>query len=313
VAKDKRINLNDFTPQSVEGSKYKNKLAGIPHHHQFVMMVWNKTLFQRAGLDPEKAPGTWDDLQAAARKLRDEKANVWGFRLYEVVGQPREQQFNWFMEWVWREGGEVWNKDRTQVLLDRAESIESMQYMVDLMFKDKSTPTPTDSNPSFSKGQTAISMETGAGFLTIRQNAPDVNFGIGPMPKKKQFATQAQHNTFSIMKVSKLQDLAWEAIVYMASDEIASKWQPEIATVPVRKSVYDKPPYSNDPGWKQIIDVLRMPGNRPKPSVPNWDNFTETSICPSLLDAWAQKKSPKDALAEATRLGNDWLAKNLPK
>src|SRR5919106_2688199 len=51
VAKDKRINLNDFTPQSVEGSKYKNKLAGIPHHSQFVMMAWNKTLFQQAGLN----------------------------------------------------------------------------------------------------------------------------------------------------------------------------------------------------------------------------------------------------------------------
>jgi ABC-type glycerol-3-phosphate transport system substrate-binding protein len=99
----------------------------------------------------------------------------------------------------------------------------------------------------------------------------------------------------------------------MASEEIAGQWQPEIATVPVRKSVYDKPPYSNDPGWKQIIDVLRMPGNRPKPSVPNWDNFTETAITPYLLEAWAQKKSPKDALAEANRQGNDWLAKNLPK
>jgi ABC-type glycerol-3-phosphate transport system substrate-binding protein len=311
VSKDKRIRLDDFTTQSVEGSRYKNKLAGIPHHHQFVMMGWNKTLFQQAGLNPDKGPETWDELRDFARRLRKPENDVWGFRLYEIAGKPREQQFNWFMEFVWRNGGDVFNKDRTQVLLDRPESIEAMQFMVDLMYRDKSTPTPADPIPDANKGKVAIWMPTGAGFLNVRQTAPDLVWGIGPMPRKKQFATQAQHNTFSMLKVSKLQDLTWEAIIYLASDEVASKWQPEVATIPVRKSVYEKPPYSNDPGWKQIIDILRMPGNRPKPHVPNWDEFTEETICPYLLEAWAQQKSPKDALMEATRQGNAWLAKNL--
>src|SRR5688500_9934550 len=101
VGKDKKINLNDFTPQSVEGSKYKNKLAGIPHHSQFVMMAWNKTLFQQDGLNPEKGPETWDELREFSRRLRKPADDVWRFRLYEVQGQAREQQFNWFIEWVW--------------------------------------------------------------------------------------------------------------------------------------------------------------------------------------------------------------------
>ena len=313
VAKDKKINLNDFTPQSVEGSKYKNKLAGIPHHSQFVMMAWNKTLFQQAGLNPEKAPETWDELREFSRRLRKPADDVWGFRLYEVQGQAREQQFNWFMEWVWRAGGEVFNKEKTEVLLDRQESVDSMQYMVDLMFRDKSAPAPGDPIPDPNRGKVAIWMPTGAGFLQVRQTAPDLSWAVGPMPKKKQFATQAQHNTFSMMKVSKLQDLTWRAIMHLASEEVASKWQPEMATVPVRKSVYDKPPYSTDAGWKAIIDVLRMPGNRPKPHVPNWDEFTEKNIAPYLLEAWAQKKPPKDALSEATRQANAWLKANLKK
>jgi len=313
VSKEKNFKLNDFTPQSIEGSRYKNKLAGIPHHHQFVMMAWNKTLFQQAGLNAEKGPETWDELREDAKRVRKPDDDAWGFRLYEIKGKPREQQFNWFMEFVWRNGGDVFNKEKTQVLLDKPESIDAMQYMVDLMFRDKSTPAPDDPTPDPNKGKVGVWMPTGAGFLNVRQTAPDLAWGAGPMPKKKQFATQAQHNTFSMLKVSKLQDLTWRAIVHMTSEEVAGKWQPEIATVPVRKSVYDKPPYSSDPGWKAIIDVLRMPGNRPKPHVPNWDEFTEQSVCPYLLEAWAQKKSPKDALAEATRQANAWLAKNLKK
>ncbi|HEV2121665.1 MAG TPA: extracellular solute-binding protein, partial [Chloroflexota bacterium] len=98
VGKEKSLKFQDFTSQSVEGSRYKGKLAGIPHHHQFVMMAWNKTMFQQAGLNPEKGPETWDQLREFARQLR--KGDLWGFRLYEIKGKPREQQFNWFMEWV---------------------------------------------------------------------------------------------------------------------------------------------------------------------------------------------------------------------
>src|SRR5687767_10126019 len=35
VSKERSFKLNDFTSQSLEGSRFRNKLAGIPHHHQF--------------------------------------------------------------------------------------------------------------------------------------------------------------------------------------------------------------------------------------------------------------------------------------
>lgn len=81
----------------------------------------------------------------------------------------------------------------------------------------------------------------------------------------------------------------------------------------MRQSLYNKAPYSTDPGWKAIIDVLRMKENKPKPHVPDWDPFTEETIAPYLLQAWAREKSAKDALSEATRQANAWLAKNLKK
>ena len=48
-----------------------------------------------------------------------------------------------------------------------------------------------------------------------------------------------------------------------------------------------------------------MPGNRPKPRIPEWDEYTEKNIVPYLTEAWRQQKSPKDALTEDVDRGDD--------
>jgi ABC-type glycerol-3-phosphate transport system substrate-binding protein len=312
LSKDKVVKLADFTPQSVEGSKYQNKVYGVPHHHQFVMLGWNKALFREAGLNPDKAPETIQDLRDYAKRLRQPAKEQWGFRLYEFGPPPREQIFNWFMEWVWRYGGDVWNKDRTKATVDAPEAVQAMQAMIDLMYADKSTIPPPERQIGIETGKLSMYMPTGAGVLNLKKTAPDLDFGLGPMPKGTQYATQLQHNTFSIMVNSKLQDLTWRAISFMCRDDVMQQWQsdPMISTIPVKKALLDKAPWS-DPasGWRPIIDVVKMPGNRPKPHIPDWDEYTETTIVPYLTEAWNQQKSPKDALTEAARQANAWLAK----
>jgi ABC-type glycerol-3-phosphate transport system substrate-binding protein len=131
------------------------------------------------------------------------------------------------------------------------------------------------------------------------------------MPRSKQFATQLQHNTFSIMTNSKLQDLAWQAIAFMCRDDVMQQWQsdPGISTIPVKRALLDQAPWS-DPasGWTPIVEVVKMPGNRAKPHIPDWDEYTERNIVPFLTEAWRQEKTPKDALTEANRMANAWLA-----
>jgi ABC-type glycerol-3-phosphate transport system substrate-binding protein len=310
LSKEKTLKLTDFTTQSVEGSKYQDKVYGVPHHHQLVILGWNKELFKQVGLDPEKAPETVQDLREYARRLTAPERGQWGFRLYEFGPPPREQIFNWFMEWVWRNGGDVWNKDRSRATLDTPEAVQALQVMVDMVYGDKSTIPPEQPQLNIETGKLGLYMPTGAGVLSLKKTAPDLNFGLGPMPKLKQFATQLQHNTFSIMTNSKLRDLTWQAITFMARDDVMQAWQadPQIATVPVKKALLEKAPWS-DPasGWKPIIDVVKMPGNRPKPHIPDWDEYTEKNIVPLLTEAWRQQKTPKDALAEANRMANAWL------
>ena len=54
------------TPENLSGGK----LWAMPQYLLGIPFVWNKTLFRKAGLDPNKGPKTWTEFLAAAKKLK---------------------------------------------------------------------------------------------------------------------------------------------------------------------------------------------------------------------------------------------------
>ncbi len=282
----------------------------MPHYHQYVILGWNKALFQQAGLNPERPPETWQELRDHAKRLTIPDKGQWGFRLYEFGPPPREQLFNWYMEWVWRNGGDVWNRERTRATLDGVESVQALQTHVDMLYGDRTVIPPDQTQLGVESGKLAMWMPTAVGVLNLRRTQPDLDFGLGPMPKSKQFATQLQTNSLAIISGARERDVAWSSLAYLAREDQMQLWQaePQLSAVPVRKALLDKAPWS-DPasGWRPIIDVLKMPGNRAKPHIPEWDEYTEKNIAPFLTEAWRQQKGPKDALTEANRQANAWL------
>lgn len=55
------------------------KLISMPFNSSTTVMFWNKDAFRRAGLNPEQAPKTWNELRAAAQRIRQANAAPCGF------------------------------------------------------------------------------------------------------------------------------------------------------------------------------------------------------------------------------------------
>src|SRR5947199_1779341 len=60
--------LASFFPAFMENSRTGGKTWGVPFQRSTVVLYWNKDAFKEAGLDPEKAPANWEEMQVFAEK-----------------------------------------------------------------------------------------------------------------------------------------------------------------------------------------------------------------------------------------------------
>jgi ABC-type glycerol-3-phosphate transport system substrate-binding protein len=344
VARDPAIRLGDFTPQSVDGSRAplrrggnprsERPLLGLPDSHQLVVLYWNKDLVAGAGEDPARPPATWEHLRRVASAVaaaplpaahgapgasgalggadQEVATKRWGMQFYEF--SLREQAYCWFLEWVWRAGGEVWadqGRDRTRATLDTPAALRALQFHVDLLHGDRSavppgTPVP-DLIANVAQGRVGYWMTTANAALTYARTAPGLRFGIGPLPPDRRAAHQLQHNALSVFSHASHPDLAYRLVSFRAREEVQARWATEGAWLPVRPALWRRPPFSVDPLWQAIGSIVQAPGNRTVPAVPEWDAFTGV-VLPHLLGAWKGEVAPRAALAAAERAANAFLA-----
>ena len=71
---DVGYSTEDFWPGAMKAVTWDGVTYGIPTNNETMAFIWNADVFKRAGLDPDKAPATWDDvvevLQADPRQAR---------------------------------------------------------------------------------------------------------------------------------------------------------------------------------------------------------------------------------------------------
>lgn len=98
---------------------------GVPKDKDCVVLVYNKELFDEAGLDYPTADWTWDDLKAAAEKLTDKDKGRYGFAAYN------HDQEAWG-NFLYQNGGSIIDEEKHASGLDNPKSIEAMEWYMDM-------------------------------------------------------------------------------------------------------------------------------------------------------------------------------------
>jgi sn-glycerol 3-phosphate transport system substrate-binding protein len=131
--------LKSFYPAFMENSQTGGKTWGIPFQRSTIVLYYNKEAFKEAGLDPNKPPANWKEMQEYAAKLtkRDASGRVtqWGVQI------PSEGFPYWLFQGLAIEAGaSLANAAGTETYYDKPEVIEALQYWVDLREEIQSAP-----------------------------------------------------------------------------------------------------------------------------------------------------------------------------
>ena len=154
----------DFWPGAMKAVTWDGVTYGIPTNNETMALIWNADIFERAGLDPDKPPATWDDVVAYSKQIHD-KLGIAGYGL--VARKNAGNTPYRFMPQLWAYGGGVFdeadpNPTYEEVRLDSPESKKALEASYNMYVRDKSVPVSAltnqqaDNQPLFLAGQLAM-------------------------------------------------------------------------------------------------------------------------------------------------------------
>jgi sn-glycerol 3-phosphate transport system substrate-binding protein len=303
--------LKSFFPAFMENSQTGGKTWGIPFQRSTVVLYYNKEAFKEAGLDPNRPPGTWQEMADFAQKLtkRDASGNVtqWGVQI------PSSGFPYWLFQGLAIENGvNLMNEAGTQVYYDKPEVIGALQYWVDLVNKYRVHPpgivewgtTPKD----FFERKVAM-MWTTTGNLTNVKNNAKFDFGVAMLPASKQRGSPTGGGNFYIFKKSTpaQRDAAFKFIKWVTTPERAAQWGIDTGYVAVRPDAWETPVMKQYVAGFPAAAVARDQLPFAKAELSTHDNQRVTKalndgLQAALTGTKSAEQAMKDAQREADRL-----------
>lgn len=295
---------------------------GIPYETDVRMLFWNRARFKDAGLNPNKPPTTWAQLQAYADKL-DQKGgpyNGWsvlGFALYKIGNGANLDTL------VWDNGGGWENKKQRPTFLN-GRNIETANWekgWVDryggpntlTLLNTKNTDSAHDpfGNQLVDMyinipGQQAVLKYYGVKFLPKSGKFIFPYWGMGLLPYNSAHKGNKPYSFsggFSLSmprnrrRSKATRDASWEMIKFFTL--VGQKyWAEQTAAIPtVQRIAKNDPALLSQDWWPNVLRALKY-GHAGESN--KWDpNFPGDVVVPATDEIMNGSKSARDALSAA--------------
>jgi len=295
--------VKDFT--TADGAQF-----GLPRDLNVIALYFNKKMFDEASIPYPDGTWDWAKLVDVAHKLTkdangDGQPDQWG-----VYTETTDMENAW-SSLVWQAGGDILSSDGTKSALDTDQAAQGLQFLQDLIWKEKVLPDPAlfaETGDPFEAGKAA--MEINGSWLVPTDEAAGLEFGIAPLPKGPVAqATSVNPTGAVIYKGTKSPDAAWALVKYLASPEAQTKIMALKASVPVNKEILSTTYASAFDGAQVFADALSYA--HLKPSFRGYDDFAttlQTELDENVFNA--PNKTAKDAIATVNDQLNQILADN---
>jgi multiple sugar transport system substrate-binding protein len=298
-----RWNTGEFDSGGKGGDMY-----GLPSDAQSQVMVYNKKMFDEAGVDYPTDDWTWDNVVDTAKKITKADQNKWGI-----------QYINTYIlfkgNFVWPAGGAIHTPDFTKSLLDSPETIEAYKWNWDLIYTHKVSPKPGaggQTNP-FMTGQVAMYIEGVWWISDFVNGIKDFEWDVALFPKHPKTGkrtTSVESDGWWIYKTTKEPDTAWDLLSYLASEPSQKKFGDLNYIIPscypdTAKLWYSKTPPANR---MKVLDNIQQDSEKVDFTYFEFGTITN-AVFPVIDKAFADGDDIEKTMVEASKVMNEELDK----
>jgi len=292
-------------------------LWSMPFNSSTAMLYYNKDLFVQAGLDPNKPPTTWKELEEYGVKLRES-----GVQNVLSTGWP-----GWILEQMFTTHNQLFaNNDNgrsglsTEVLFNGEFGTMVLDTWANLAKKGIFTYEGPEysANTSFVSGQLAILLQSTSSLTGILKGA-QFDVGTSFLPRFEGYPmgnSVIGGGSLWVRKGQSDEELkaVWEFLKFLGNTDIAIEWHKGTGYFPTSnsavKTLLDEGWYSQDQNYlTAFLEILV--GRRDTPAVMGVRLGTFVEIREiertAIEKAVSGVLTPKEALDEAAQKANQLL------
>ncbi|GAB1583917.1 ABC transporter substrate-binding protein [Phyllobacterium phragmitis] len=302
--------FNSLSPSHVRLGTYQDRIYGLPLSVETSVFAWNKDLYKKAGLDPEKAPTNWEEIQLNAEKIRKLGDDIYGF--YFSGGGCGGCMIFTFTPLVWGSGADILSADGKQATLDTPQMRKAVGIYRSMVEKDLVPASAASDNGvnflSFTNGKIGQQSLGAFAIGTLVTEHPDINFGVTLIPGVGGGTSSfAGGDNFVVTKGTKKLDAVKEFIEYVYSLE-GQKVMAKYGSLPTRGDIADKVLEGLDPRMQvglKAISVAKTPYTLQFNDLINsangpWATFTNAAIFgDDVDDAFANAQSEMQSIIDS--------------
>jgi len=223
-----------FFPSLWKEMRWQGHIFAIPVYTASYAFFINKRLFREAGLDPEKIPQTWQEVQQYSRKLtkydKDGYFTQIGFiPFYQQALIPGQSTLPTPIILAWQLGAEFLIEDGQALNLNSPEMHRACRWMLDYMGDfDMDKLSTFTAGFGYGDQHCFVSEKIAMMILPstfpehIESYHPDLDYGIGMIPSFPGFPTTSFSGCWwvAIPRGAKNPDESWEFIKFMSDKEV---------------------------------------------------------------------------------------------
>ena len=297
------------------------QMLSMPFNSSTTVFYYNKDAFKKAGLDPEKAPRTWPEVERAAQKLK-------------AAGEKCPLTTTW-MTWVQLESFSTWhnvnystynngfdNTAATRLLANSPlhvrhfENLEKWNKQGLFQYKGRAGKGLA----SFTSGECDMIMGSSGSYANIKRDSK-FSWGISELPYYPD-VKGAPHNTIiggaSLWVMSGKSPEEYKGVAnffeYLSDPKVQSESHKRTGYLPITTEAYKLTEasgfYKANPGTDVAVNqmVRKVTVKSRGIRIGNYSQV-RTIFDEETENIWAGKKSAKQALDAAVQRGNQELAK----
>jgi multiple sugar transport system substrate-binding protein len=307
IKSDPSINWQDFWPAERQAVSVDGKIVGVPALVDNLALVYNKKLFDQAGIPYPTPTWTWADFRAAAKRLTNPGAKQSG---WAYVNDASEDTVWRFDALLWQAGGDILSPDGKHAAFNSAAGVQAANLLQQMATVDHSVYLDSGNGNYanlFNSGKIGM-LFTGPWDLS---SFPNVDYGVQILPSDQNHQTISGPDQWVMLDNGDARrKAAWTFLKWFTSPAEAMRWSVATGDLPIRASEVQLPAYQTYVNkYKGVATFVQNEHNalKARPVIASYSEISQ-AMGQAIQAVLLGKAQPKQALDQAAAQVDQILA-----